>query len=564
MALAQADFGLSLIDQCNAIMEATEARHQEMEAIRAKDPLVRLFDGNRKLQHLIQNDDEFTFDDPDNDTGPGQITMDFEFEAAQYLHDMYGRKQRGESINVLVVVDHCGGRWSGLLDRTEVVQDETGQSKLIAHFLSDYEQLKWKQLWSNPVLPAFIQAPRVFMLGGPARWVLLTALLLNLWRENLSLWHLPDDPLKISSWFSGLDQYNWPVRVKPISFLDDLAAGTPMALLSSRWKTWHDAAQMILEDAELSVTWRRWFEGDELPWPGAVIKPGTLIIGIEDKSGVYEGTANGGTIFDGFTRIFRDVAEDLYEDTDYAATGAIPTIADYRVPGRLLTNRRAPYVFYPPDSPGVTHSSFIQSPAKGKQINTGGASMPGVNETISAAVQGIFDVIGNALQVGSIGGSVDAIAKMFYQDTVLAWISVKLYERAQSGGDFQLYEYFVDSGGKAYTLSSFMVIRAGRYATRTWFSCSMDIADAAPYLIGDQGQGHFWKGDRVSTMIKGDRSRRLHIDRVRRLTLSRKRGERAAYALAIGNDAAQEDPLVRLMARMERVKSEMKDLGVFS
>ncbi len=64
-------------------------------------------------------------------------------------------------------------------------------------------------------------------------------------------------------------------------------------------------------------------------------------------------------------------------------------------------------------------------------------------------------------------------------------------------------------------------------------------------------------------MIKGDLSRRLHVDRVRRLTLSRRRGQRAAYAIGVGNDAAQQDPLVKLMARAEKLKADVKELGFF-
>lgn len=558
---ATVDFGLTLQEQCEAIWDATEDRQLSMDAIRATPPLLRLWDGSRRLQHVIRNDDEFTADDIDNDTGPCSITLDFDMAEAQYLNDMYGRKQRGESINVLLSIDHCGGRWSGLLDRTEVVDADGAYPKLIATFLSDYEQLKWKQLWSSPAWPAAIQK-RAFLLGGPVPWVLLTALHINMWRENNSLGRISDDPLNRATWDAGMDTYNWPIVCKPLTFMDSLASGAPIGLLVSRWKTWHDAAQMMLEDAEHSVEWRRWFTGDPLPWPGANIKHGTLVVGIKDQSGVYEGTANGGTIFDGFTRTIRQFSEDMYEDTEAAQT-ATPTIADYRVPGRLNTNRRAPYVFFNPKSPGVTQSSFISSPAKGRKINTGGHSMPGVNETISAAIQGVFDIVGNLLGVGSVGGSVDALAKMFYEDTILAWISISMIERIKDAGDFALFEYFVGDGGKAYTFSSFMVIRAGRWATRTWFSASMEIMDAAPYLVGDQGKGHFWKGDRVSTMIRGDKSRRLHVDRVRRLTLSRKRGQRAAYAIGVGNAGAAQDPVVQMMARVEKFKADMKDLGVF-
>lgn len=117
MALtATPNFELTLEEQCEAIWAATEERQVEMDAIRAKPPLIRFFDGRGDLQWVVRDDDEFSVDDIVNDTGPGSITFDFDRPVAQYLNDMYGRKKRGESINVLMVIDHCGGRWSGLLD----------------------------------------------------------------------------------------------------------------------------------------------------------------------------------------------------------------------------------------------------------------------------------------------------------------------------------------------------------------------------------------------------------------------------------------------------------------
>lgn len=556
------DFDLTLEEQCQAIWEATDARHVEMDAIRSTAPLLRLWDGDYKLHHVVQNEDEATFDDPDNDTGPGRLVLDFDTPAAQWIHDMRGRMERGEKRNVHLSVDYCGGRWSGRMADAEVETDERGYSKLIVTFRSDYEELKWYRLWSNPVLPAAIQAPRVFMLGGPAIWVLKTALFLNVLREQTSLWSIPDDPMKLANWTSGLDMSNWTVAIKPTSFLDDLNAGTIWALLFSRWKDWHSASQMILEDAELSVQWRRWFTGDPAPWPGAHLRHGCLVIDIVDKSGVEAGTANGGTLFGGLTRAVRTFTDDFTESIENPLT-TLPVVPAYRTPGVLNTDPRVPYVYYTPNSPGVTQASFKQTPATGIQMTTGGHSMPGVNETISAGIQAVGDILGNLFQIGSVGGSVDTMLKPFYEDTILAWIAVKLLERARASGDFRYFEYFIESSGKAYTISSLLAIRAGAFATRTWFSTSVEIQDGAPYLIGDQGKGHFWKGDRIVVAVKGDLNRRMHVDRVSQLTLSWSRGQRPAYAITVGNANGQEDPIARLAARLEHFKAGMQELGAF-
>ncbi|WP_139180002.1 hypothetical protein [Gordonia westfalica] len=73
-------------------------------------------------------------------------------------------------------------------------KDGMGQRMLHVTFLTDYENLKWIDVWSNPFLPAIFQFPRIFLLAGPSIWVLKTALLLQLWRINSSIWQIPDDP----------------------------------------------------------------------------------------------------------------------------------------------------------------------------------------------------------------------------------------------------------------------------------------------------------------------------------------------------------------------------------
>ena len=176
-------------------------------------------------------------------------------------------------------------------------------------------------------------------------------------------------------------------------------------------------------------------------------------------------------------------------------------------------------------------------------------------------IQFIGDVAGNALRIGSIGGSIATMVMPFLEDTILAWISIKLFQRAQMLGDFRYFEYFIESAGKAYTLASLMVIRAGAWATRTWFSAFVDVQDGAPYMVGAHGKGHFGKGDRIVVAKPG--GRRLHVDRVRTVTLSWSRGKHANYGLVVGNDDAQQDPVVRLMARIERIRTALQDLGVF-
>lgn len=244
--------------------------------------------------------------------------------------------------------------------------------------------LKWIQIWSNPWLPAAFQAPRAFLLAGPVSWILKTALLANLAREHNPAITWPDDPLDLENWLGGwIDTRNWHMAVNPNSFMADLESGVVWGVLTSRWATWHDMAHVMLEDAELSVRCDRWLDGDPEPWPGYRPRNGQLIIDIVDKSGVYVGTSHGGSIFSGLERTVVEFSDDFIDSTISLAEDT-ETPQDYFLPGNKYTDKALPYVvFREGETSPIQTSQWINSPAKGVQVNVGGHSMPGVNECLA-------------------------------------------------------------------------------------------------------------------------------------------------------------------------------------
>lgn len=549
-------------DTCNAIWEETLRQERHDKDIRRQDMLVRIWDGNWKLQHLATDYYYADFNPIDNDTGTHELKVPWEDPIVDWVMDEQGRIDRDEGQNVHISCDYAGARICGRLEKMKLETNEHGNTTATLTFLDDYENLKWYTIWSNPFLPPVFQFPRVFILPGPTIWALKVTLQLQLLRENLPLlsWHLPDDPLDWSS-MAGLDQSQWEVVIKPTSLLDDLAAGSIWSVVIGRWRNFHDATHPIMEDAEYSWYLRRWFEGDPLPFEDFVPRHGALIVDIRDQSGVFVGTAHGGSLFDGLFRTIADFTEDFLDSTFEA-------ISDSEIPPEYYTqnryqNKTRPFVTYTPDMPGVKMMTHTWEPAKGILINCGGHSMPGVNELISAGVQALGDIIGNALQIGSIGGSIDTILKPFYEDTVLAWMSVKLYARSAKQGTGRYFEYFQQGADKAYTLTSLMVLRTGIWATRTRRSNKMEVNDGGPFLIGDQGEGHFWLGDRVGGVIPGDPRRKIYMDRVRNLGLRRERGKHTTFTIVIGNNDSERDPAVAAWEKIESIIDGMQILGVF-
>ena len=547
---------------CEQILAAAEQQKLVEDRIRRAQPVGRIWDAEWNCQHVMGSEYSAQFSWISNDTGPGRTEFPYESPIAQWIYDYQARLDAGSGRTVAITIDYCGARWSGMLDKFAVEQREDGDVVLVVDWVHDYEHLKWYSVIPNPFLPDGFQAPRAWLLAGPVPWILKVSLFLAIWREHNPFLTWPDDPLDLNNWASmGLDMSNWHIVVKPQSFIQALESGAVWGVVTSRWQNFHDMAHYMLEDSELSIVCRRYLPGDELPWAGANLRYGTLVIDIADKSGVLIGTSNGGTVFDGLTRTALEFADDFIDST-YDVVSDADTPQDYFTVGKRYTDPVKPYViFYESDTSPVQTSSWIYSPAKGVQIEVGGHSAPGVNESISASIQALGDVLGGLAQIGSLGGTIDTLLAPIYEDTILAWQTFKSPERANNTGWDRLHAYFQDGAGKAYTLASLAVLRAGMWATKTVVSWRVQVSDGAPYLVGDNGIGHFFLDDRVGLVLKADD--KIHMDRCRRIDLGWGPDTPPEWTINIGDERIWQDPAQRALGRIERLIAGLHDLGVW-
>lgn len=328
----------------------------------------------------------------------------------------------------------------------------------------------------------------------------------------------------------------------------------------------------MLKDAEVTTRVRRYLPGDPLPWPGANIRYGTLVVSFERTGGGLSNSTSGsllGGIGQMVSIFLSAFIEGLgggslpIETGEQAATGQ-PSIPEYAEPGNMGTNPKKPYVLYTADSPGLVDVEAHLRPAKYLRLTSGGHSAPMVNELISATVQAIGDALAAIplAPIPPLGGVADALLKPFYTDVILAFMTVYLGNRAQYGSKFGLYELFVEGADQAYTLASTMVMRAAVRSTATQFSAAMKIVDGAPWWVGGPGEGDMMVGTRILMQVPHDESGRIYSERIRKLQLTAKRGQKPEWAPTLGDIEPTEDPLTRAMRNIQKLLSGLKMLGV--
>lgn len=549
MSVATLDF--------DAEFEVITSRLKAERAKRVRQPQVRVFDGNWVLRGRVNHSYSSSFTEIDGETGMGTFELPLEHFLAKFIIDHDSRSTK----NIHIAVDKDGVRWSGRMDRYEIDKTDSWHIKVRIIAKHDYEELKHILVWSNPFLPAEIQFPRLWLLFGPAKWCIKTTLFANLWRLESSLWALPDDPLNLSNWGS-LDQSTWSMVVKP----DAIGADTSLfAMIHSRFKDFHSVVKPTLEDAQITPTFRRYLTGDAPPWAGANLRNGCLVIDFEDKSAWASGTSFGGDIFSGLLYAVAGFDANGYNDgTTPVPDPAFP--AEYSQPGWKSVLPQSPGLIYrnAGGHSGIQTSLFTGSPAKDAQHVTGGHSMPGVNEVISAAIQMAGDLIAAMIGVPPIGGAADAILKPLYTDVFLAFMSVKDLSRtsgANSLGFSHYKEKWADGADRAYSIAAILALRTSLWSTRETFTHKLTVADGAPWLVGQNGHGHFYLGDRIGSTVEGTPKGKVYVDRVSEISLTWDRKSSPTWNITIGQRKPN-DPVIKAFERIQELVGLSHDLGV--
>lgn len=571
---------------------AREVRETRIERI-SRPARVMLYDGDWKFRGTAHGRRDGAMNLKENEPGSIQIELPIaESKRSPYTGDdiddfaLWARemedhrstflahwaldKEGRDTSNIHIIVEKDGARVGGRADAktgVTVRRSRKDGDSVRLEFLDDMQELKHVHMAAAPFLPvSLIQQPKVQFLFAPADWGGLATLGMNVFRLQGTNFNMNLDLLDPSTWSGGLwaDAQIVPVP-KPIG-----TSVAPTTIITGTIKqSWLDVMAPILEDAELMVYPRRFLTGDPEPFPGAGTswRNGTLFVDIIDKSGWRSGTSIGGNLATGLSRTIAGVTSNYVEDSYDLLSGAPVDVSGYRIPGFLSTQPPRPFAVYRDGSlSGLTDLEMTRGAGGPCRITAGGQSMPGVNELEEAVIGYAGDVLGDNINiagygVGSLGNILNAFLMPILENSILAYMSVPLLHRAAEQGWGHWLETAATGVTQAYTPAAIMDLRKRRRETDPDMSFTFNVTSGAPWLIGDNGQGHWWLGDRVGATVKY-LGARVFVCRCRELSVPLGGGAPAVWTAKFGDKRAKQDAVDRLVNLVGTTMSALQEIGL--
>ncbi|WP_139812888.1 hypothetical protein [Prescottella equi] len=535
---------------CDEVRSSIRQRTIDRVSLQRARPKIWLYDKNWENPVPIIGEVAASFEEKLNDSGEGSLTL-----FGNHMIREWVIEELEDEEDLHIRVQMAGKEWTGKATGIGNRGDEKGFEWIEIKFIHEYEHIKKITCYSNPLLPAELQYPKMFVFAGPSILGIKSLIFLNLLRRFGPLWALPENLFDPASWLANLNPANWPIVVLPGKFIGDTSM---WQVISTRFGNLHDVIAPALMDAGLQVVVKRWFPGMPQPAPThfTLTKP-TLTIDVVDKSG-YRGLT--GTVFDGLQHLVTNIAEDLINEVVTELTGK-PLPDEYGQPGFFGSLRDDPFVTWRnAQRTGLTGIGTWQAwvhKATASAIVTGGHSPDWVNAGLKLIANAILGYIG---AIFSNAGLALGIFDSQIEDVVLAFHRVANPLRQQrmgiNGPPFG--EYWESTGGTGFSLSALQAVRTGFARTAAYRSYKVSVRDGAPWWVGK----HFDLGDR--TAVEVGRRGKYYIDHVFGLKVSWDREKDPRWDISIGDDGAEDMPGAMLARQVAQVKGMVQALGVSS
>lgn len=561
-----------------------DATRQAHKAMANRAPWIRLWanppDGQESrgliLRGVVHDSISGSFPFTMREPAQGTLKLRLDHYLAKWLISIPDDPEAKK--NVVITVDHMGRgknaklRWSGLLHHWTVSRDGDGIYYLEAVFVDDRQFIHFLLGPPNPALPIPIfQFPRVLPLFGPARWIVSFLILINIMRVEASWWTLPDDPFSSDGWISKIDASRWQAHIKCDSLLAD---NSLWALLATRMQSIDTVIEDVLEDAKLTLAYRRYFSDDGETAADAgmghlpSLRNGALVFEVVQNDGYYtEATWHGGGIFGGLARSVVQFLEGFIETALSPVTddqGIWPE--EYYQPGFFGQLPSRPWIVLRDSKWSQIETSELSwNPAGPVTVVVGGGN-PYADQLATLAIQAVGNILGYFALLGfsSAGDIAASVIMPFLQGTILAWQRFTNHARANKLGWVHLWEMFQQGAdSNAWSLAAFGAMREGFEATAS-HTCHQFTMGVGPIYPGI----HFNVGERIGSTAEKIIPNKVFVDAVQEITLSwdfsggSDDGPMWNYSVTVGTNSAAMSIAERQSRLISKALDTIQEIGV--
>lgn len=544
-------------------------RRDVIEASARQRPMLRLFDKNMDPIAQICGERMASVEEMMSDSGQANVVLRYD----NWLTDFVLKQTRiHEDLHLVVDPNPTKPtwrtRWGGKVTGINAKRDSSGIHTLELEAISNRQHAKNLLFGANPVFPAEVQLPKMWVLPGNTRTILATSMFVNLARLFFPVLSIPSNIFNPFGWINqgaAFDPLSWPLQM---AFVNPLFDQSRTSVLGSSWSDWHSAMDDMLKDAGVLFRAYTWLtEDDESPHTelvdmvrglgpledtvDALTRPhrNAVVFALEDKSG---STGPTGTAADGVINLIGATLDDLITETLFPidADGDGETDPVFR---KLLgvAPEKPKTIWYDGQFSGIVESEHRQHKGPVKTVMTGSRSPTIVNQAITFGIRYALSQLATVInyglgayqQTGTEG--LDNLYQEQLSNVLLAWQRYTDPVRALNTGELAFQEHIERGGGTAYTLAGVVTLRVGNYKTRAWQGFKVQVINGRPHAIDiDVGLG-----DRAGF----EQGEIIYVDQITSVKRTWSRSEPVTVHLAIGDDSDKEDPAARGLRAVQAV-----------
>lgn len=531
-------------------MQLLERRHAYMNR-KVKKPLIRLWDKEFNFITRMEDVDRWMWEELATDDGTAEIT--FSGKHLDWLREIICIDTRvEEDLHITIDPDPDNphdwkNRWGG---KVLVIEDDetAGEAPTTTlKCISNRRHLSGIYLAANPIFPAEVQLPKMYLWGGPCAFTCASSTFINLFRlYTLNGWYpIPRNVFAPETWLQNINPLNWPVQVMPINPITDQSRWCTVA---SRWKDAATVFKPVMKDAGVICRAYTWLPGDPPPYTmfgealAQILKPtrACVILSFEDKSGV---TGPTGTMLDGALNLMAATLDDLITETliplDQDGDGETDPFFRKLF---LVAPKPPPVVYRDVGYGNVKKKKRVIHKSQATDIIVGGKSPGWINMAITWAIRyGLSQLaqvinygIGAYQQYGTEG--LDNLYQGQLDDVFLAFQRYVNPIRSAQAGSYAFREHFAQNSGTAYVVNAIQGLASGDEEVRAYSSLKFDVGEG-PYIWGLD----YTLGDRVTAEIR-------NVHYTDQILAARAEGTRALAGdvqISFGDDSREENPIAR-------------------